>query len=107
MVTPTGVSDHFLQDDGYKGAIATDASCAAANSALETVSSTATAGDAVTAPLLEMRIDYGTKGTGDAYNEPYVNGFVESILASTGGGCVGFVVTGGGFGSTRDDRGHE
>ncbi|CAN0090309.1 unnamed protein product, partial [Hapterophycus canaliculatus] len=51
-----------------------------------TVSAAAAAavGGAGTAQLLEMRIDYGPKGTGDVTDEENLQGFVESVLASVG-----------------------
>ncbi|CAN0497617.1 unnamed protein product, partial [Scytosiphon promiscuus] len=50
-----------------------------------------------------MRIDCGPKGTGDVTDEENLQGFVESILASTGRRRLGLVVADGGFGAARDD----
>ncbi|CAN0527512.1 unnamed protein product, partial [Ectocarpus sp. 8 AP-2014] len=53
-------------------------------------------------PLLEMQIDYGPNGTGDLTDEANIQGFVEAIVASTGGQYLDLVVADGGFGAARD-----
>ncbi|CAN0038687.1 unnamed protein product [Ectocarpus sp. 4 AP-2014] len=53
-------------------------------------------------PLLEMQIDYGPNGTGDLTDEANIQGFVEAIVASTGGQYLDLVVADGGFEAARD-----
>ncbi|CAN0571098.1 unnamed protein product, partial [Ectocarpus sp. 12 AP-2014] len=67
-LTPTTVSGG---DDGHKRATTTTA-----------------AGP----PLLEMQIDYGPNGTGDLTDETNIQGFVEAVVASTGGQYLDLVV---------------
>lgn len=57
--------------------------------------------------LLEMRIDYGPDGTGDLTEEANMYGFVDAVLASTGGQRLDLVVADGGFGAARDAREQE
>ncbi|CAB1119403.1 unnamed protein product [Ectocarpus sp. CCAP 1310/34] len=52
--------------------------------------------------LLEMNIDYGPNGTGDLTDVANIQGFVEAIVASTGGQYLDLVVADGGFGAARD-----
>lgn len=50
----------------------------------------------------EMRIEYGRDGTGDLTHEANIYGFVNKVLASTGGKHLGLVVADGGFHAARD-----
>ncbi|CAN0535409.1 unnamed protein product, partial [Ectocarpus sp. 12 AP-2014] len=49
-----------------------------------------------------MQIDYGPNGTGDLTDETNIQGFVEAVVASTGGQYLDLVVADGGFGAARD-----
>lgn len=57
--------------------------------------------------LLEMRIDYGADGTGNLADENNIRGFVDAVLASTGGRRLDLVVSDGGFGAARNARDQE
>ena len=52
--------------------------------------------------LLKMTIDYGPKGTGDLLDAANMVGFVDSVLASTGGRRLDVVVADGGLAAARD-----
>lgn len=58
-------------------------------------------------PLFEMRIDYGPAGTGDVTDLDNMQGFVDTVLASTAGCRLDLVVADGGFGAARDTREQE
>lgn len=105
--TPNGMIVDSREGEGHGNATVTNDISTAASTSAANSSSTAAAGDAVTAPPLEMRIDYGPKGTGDVTDEGNMQGFVESILESTGGRRLGLVVADGGFGAARDDPNQE
>lgn len=66
------------------------------------ITATATATATVVPPLLEMRIDYGPTGTGDVTDVDNMQGFVDTILASTAERRLDLVVADGGFGAARD-----
>lgn len=58
-------------------------------------------------PLLEMTIDDGPKGSGDLLDYDNMRGYVDNVLASTGGRRLDLVVADGGFGAARDAREQE
>lgn len=62
----------------------------------------AIAAAAAVPPLLEMRIDFGPTGTGDVMDMNNMQGFVDTILASTAGRYLDLVIADGGFGAARD-----
>ena len=83
---------------------ATTAMATAANAAnCTTAPAAASTATSITAPpLVEMRINYGPAGTGDLADEENMYGFVDAVLASTGGRRLDLVVADGGIEAARD-----